>query len=260
MGARRSWYSRAVMSRRVVVPVVVVVLSTLTLVGVRMLLDDTAATRWSDWLSGRGDADVRAVVDASEPAPTPEVVDAGGAPSMPFVPPARTVHDRAVRDDIRRRLYQAWMASLARSVDASAARADPLRAPMPTLPDGRVDPEYVRDRIREDFVPLAQSCYDQLIERQPGVSGRAVAEFTVMGDERVGGVVDDVRIDPGDSGLAETEFSTCLRESMYTVSFRPPPGRGTLRVRYPFRFTPEPPEGADGAVASDAVASDIAGD
>ncbi|MEZ4406184.1 MAG: AgmX/PglI C-terminal domain-containing protein [Polyangiales bacterium] len=249
------------MSRRVVVPVVVVVLSTLTLMGVRMLLDDTAATRWSNWLAGRGDAaDVPAVIDASEPAPTPEVVDAGGAPSMPFVPPARTVHDRAVRDDIRRRLYQAWMASLARSVDASAGRADPLHAPMPTLPDGRVDPEYVRDRIREDFVPLAQSCYDQLIERQPGVSGRAVAEFTVMGDEHVGGVVDDVRIDTGDSGLAETEFSTCLRESMVTVSFRPPPGRGSLRVRYPFRFTPEPPEAVDGAVASDAVASDVAGD
>nr|MBK7068918.1 hypothetical protein [Deltaproteobacteria bacterium] len=43
------------------------------------------------------------------------------------------------------------------------------------------------------------------------------------------------------SALPEVDsgFATCLRESMYTVAFRPPPGRGSLRVRYPFIFRPE---------------------
>lgn len=67
-------------------------------------------------------------------------------------PPSATVHDRAVRDDIRARILAAWLSAL---------------------------PEV-------------------------------------------------------DSG-----FATCLRESMYTVAFRPPPGRGSLRVRYPFIFRPE---------------------
>lgn len=175
-------------------------------------------------------------------APSPRT----GAPSSvrdagTFAPPAATVHDRAARDEVRRRLFAAWAGQLA--VEAGDVDAgDPLRAPMPTLDGGSVDPSYIRERIREDFVPMARACYEQLLARQPGVTGRAVAELVIVGDEGVGGVVDEVRVDTGDGGLAESGFDTCLRESMYTVAFRPPPGRGSLRVRYPFQFTPDPPD------------------
>lgn len=178
-------------------------------------------------------------------------VGVGGAGSSVTAPPGRarevdgfrpltgTVRDRAVRDDLRRRILAAWLESLPladASVDASSARF----VPMPTLDGGTVDPAYLRERIREDFVPMARGCYEQLLARHPDARGRTVTEFVIVGDERVGGVVDEVTVEPGDGGLSDEGFSTCLSGSMSAMAFRPPPGRGSLRVRYPFVFTPDP--------------------
>jgi len=155
-----------------------------------------------------------------------------------FRPPSATVHDRAVRDDIRARILAAWLSALP-EVDAGFDAGLAVHIPMPVLDGGTVDPSYLRERITEDFVPMARACYEQLLGRRPDASGRALAEFVIIGDERLGGVVDEVTVQPGDGGLADEGFATCLRESMYTVAFRPPPGRGSLRVRYPFIFRPE---------------------
>ena len=155
-----------------------------------------------------------------------------------FRPPSSTVHDRAVRDDIRARILAAWLAALP-VVDSGFDAGLAVQLPMPVLDGGTVDPAYLRERIQEDFVPMARACYEQLLGRRPDASGRALAEFVIIGDERLGGVVDEVSVQPDDGGLADEGFATCLRESMYTVAFRPPPGRGSLRVRYPFIFRPE---------------------
>lgn len=174
----------------------------------------------------------------SHPAPrAAEVVDDAGA----FRPPAATVRDRAVRDEVRRRILAAWVASLPEGLDAGSPDASTF-APMPVLDGGTVDPTYLRERIREDFIPMARQCYEQLLARQPGASGRAVTEFVIVGDERVGGIVDEVRVEPGDGGLSDPGFATCLGGSMSAVAFRPPPGRGSLRVRYPFTFSPDAPD------------------
>ena len=145
---------------------------------------------------------------------------------------------RAVRDDIRARILAAWLSTLP-EVDAGFDAGLALQLPMPVLDGGTVDPAYLRERIREDFVPMARACYEQLLGRRPNASGRALTEFVILGDDRLGGVVDEVSVQPGDGGLADEGFATCLRESMYTVAFRPPPGRGSLRVRYPFIFLPD---------------------
>jgi hypothetical protein len=155
-----------------------------------------------------------------------------------FRPPSATVHDRAVRDDIRARILAAWLSTLP-EVDAGFDAGLAAQLPMPVLDGGTVDPDYLRERIREDFVPMARACYEQLLGRRPNASGRALTEFVILGDERLGGVVDEVSVQSGDGGLADEGFATCLRESMYTVAFRPPPGRGSLRVRYPFIFMPD---------------------
>ncbi len=176
-----------------------------------------------------------AVASPDRAAPTGRAADG-------FRPPAETVRDRALRDDVRRRILAAWSEQLALPDAAAADAGDPLRLPMPTLDGGTVDPDYLRARIREDFLPMARACYEQFETRHPGVGGRSVAEFVIVGDERLGAVVDDVRVDSGDGGLAEAAFETCMRESMYTVAFRPPPGRGSLRVRYPFRFEASAPD------------------
>lgn len=186
-----------------------------------------------------------AAVTTSPEAPRAEAVpDALDAAAPPL---DRTVRDRTVRDEVRRQIFRAWSrASAAAPPSADLPPPDPLRAPMPTLDGGAVDPDYLRARIREDFAPMAAQCYDQWAARAPGApAGRVVADFVILGDERVGGVVDEVTLESGDRDagpdagvLGDGEFQTCLRESMMAMAFRPPPGRGRLRVRYPFRFQP----------------------
>ena len=176
-------------------------------------------------------------------APTADAGGAGPAPVAaprelgPFHPPTATLRDRAVRDDLRQRILDAWRGVRPEESPAVADAGAPAAVAMPVLDGGTVDPAYLRARITEDFLPLAQSCYEQLLTRQPTAGGRAVTEFVIVGDERLGGVVDDVNVESGDGGLAEAGFATCLRESMYSLAFRPPPGRGSLRVRYPLTFS-----------------------
>lgn len=187
--------------------------------------------------------------DATDPTTPglPRAESPPGAPDAATTPVDRTVRDRARRDEVRRQIFLAWSRAAATSPPlVEAPAADPLHAPMPTLDGGAVDPDYLRARIREDFVPMAQQCYDQWTARAPGApAGRVVADFVILGDERVGGVVDEVNLTSGDRDagadagvLGDGEFQTCLRESMMAMAFQPPPGRGRLRVRYPFRFEP----------------------
>jgi hypothetical protein len=166
---------------------------------------------------------------------------------VPTTPLDRTVRDRVRRDEVRRQIFLAWShAASVTPTHAEAPAADPLHAPMPTLDGGSVDPDYLRARIREDFLPMAAQCYDQWTARAPGASaGRVVADFVILGDEHVGGVVDEVTLEsperdagPDAAVLGDGEFQTCLRESMMAMAFQAPPGRGRLRVRYPFRFAP----------------------
>lgn len=178
--------------------------------------------------------------DRTQHEPSPQARDAG-APDR--AAPDRTARDRALRDEVRRRIFLAWQ----EGADATAA-VDPLHDPMPNR-DGVVDPDYLRARIREDFIPMAGACYDSLLVRQPGVEGRVVLDFVLVGDPLAGGVVDEARVDTGDAGVDDagvndSQFQTCLRESMLSMAFRPPPGRGRLRVRYPVGLRPDPPDAA----------------
>lgn len=168
---------------------------------------------------------------AVTPTPTP--------PVAPFAAPDHTVRDRALRDQVRAQIFRAW----SESSGAPPTATDPLHAPMPTLDGGRVDPDYLRARIREDFLPMAQACYEQYERRAPGQGGRMVMRFVILGDSQAGGVVDEAELEGtdggvGDGGTGDAEFATCLRESMMAMAFRPPPERGRLRVTYPFVFRP----------------------
>jgi hypothetical protein len=156
-----------------------------------------------------------------------------------------TVRDRTIRDELRRQIFVAWAEGMRAAPDASAV--DTLHAPMPTRGDGLVDPDYLRARIREDFVPMATTCYESFVARaSPGAttSGRVVTDFVIVGDEHMGAVVDEVSLDDAPDGgaaaisVGDAEFRTCLRESMMAMAFAPPPRGGRLRVRYPFHFAP----------------------
>lgn len=147
-----------------------------------------------------------------------------------------SVRDRAVRAQIRAAIVRAW--------SAGGTGAEPgVNAPIPPR-TGTLSADFIRGRIREDFVPMAGECYESLLRRRPGVGGRVVMEFEIVADANHGGLVEDARMVPHDggvpdAGLEEAEFLTCMRESMMTVAFLRPEGDGRMTVRYPFRLRPD---------------------
>ncbi|MES1177842.1 MAG: hypothetical protein ABUL62_26190 [Myxococcales bacterium] len=87
---------------------------------------------------------------------------------------------------------------------------------------------YVQDVVKRQFFPIANSCYEDALHAQPDAGGSITLNVTVVGDEAVGGVVDSVEVDK-DSTIVDPEFVTCLRESMYALSFAAPPARRASR-------------------------------
>ncbi|MEZ4392849.1 MAG: hypothetical protein R3A48_17320 [Polyangiales bacterium] len=172
-------------------------------------------------------------------APAPVVEDAGVV--------AASVRDRALRDRIRAAIVRAWRADA--GAPPEGAGAEPAAVAAIPARAGTLDARYLRERIREDFLPMASACYDSLLQRRPAGEGRVTMEFEIVADANLGGLVEDARFvgDAGapDAGVWEGEFLTCMRESMMTVAFLRPEGDGRMTVRYPFRLSPSPDGGRE---------------
>jgi hypothetical protein len=163
--------------------------------------------------------------------------------------------DRARADRLREQIRAVFAeaGALGWMGGASAEPAAPVEAGFPTMPqlpalDGggaRVDPQYIKDRIHEDLFPLARGCYADALKRDPKVAGKLVLSFSILGDPKIGGVVDKAKL-LDDTTIADPELQTCVRESLMSVSFAAPPGDGEVSVVYPIVFSPEDDEaGAD---------------
>jgi hypothetical protein len=150
----------------------------------------------------------------------------------------KTIMDRKVRDELRKRLLAAWAAESDPEVAAAAKQGRFL--PAPTGPDGgRMDPKYIQEVIRGEFFPMARKCYEELVTRKKDAKGRIEMSFTIVADEKQGGILEDVEASGSrDSGLADEKMTTCMRESMSTLAFRPPAHGGVVTVVYPIEFSP----------------------
>ncbi len=77
---------------------------------------------------------------------------------------------------------------------------------------------------------LADECVQNALDRQPGLQGMVEINFSVMGDEDIGGVIEEAELGPDnqvhDPGLAE-----CLQESVLSMVLPPPEGSGRRGVR-----------------------------
>ncbi len=140
---------------------------------------------------------------------------------------------------MRKRIYAAFGQPVPEARGPQAAAA-------PLLPgEPRLSSEYLQERIREDFIPLARECYEAALEQNPSLAGKVMMTFEIVGDESVGGVVESAELGEG-STLDDPEFNTCMRESMLSMVFEPPKGGGSVTVNYPIRFDPQD-AGADAA-------------
>lgn len=179
-----------------------------------------------------------AAIDATEPARRARSAVRPPAPGAASIAPAASAvlvsrdRARADRDRVRRQIYAAW----GQVPPEDRPTAAPAASDAPAL-----DRKYLQDRIREDFAPLARSCYEDALVRVPRLAGKVVLDFTIVGDEAVGGVVESAEL--GDGGtLHDAEFGNCIRESLLSVTFKAPEHGGRVTVTYPFDFSPGEPD------------------
>jgi len=171
-----------------------------------------------------GSASALAVTAASTPRPGP--AEDEPAPS--------TVVDRKRRDAVRARLVPL--------LEGKGVERDPHTGL--TIPGGSSDAshnlskEYLRARMREDFYPLARACYESALAKQPDLRGQIVIDFVIVGDAKVGGIVDQAAINDR-TDITDAEFTQCIRESMLSMVFAPPDNNGWVTVTYPILFAPD---------------------
>jgi hypothetical protein len=151
-----------------------------------------------------------------------------------------TVVDRKLRDTVRARLVVA--------LEANGVERDPhtgLTIPVGTPgPKHNLSREYLQARIREDFYPMAKVCYEEALAKQPNLAGRVVVDFMIVGDTKVGGIVDQAKINERTT-IADPKMTDCLRESMLSMVFAPPEDDGWMTVTYPFVFLPDADDGRE---------------
>jgi hypothetical protein len=98
--------------------------------------------------------------------------------------------------------------------------------------------QYIASRINDDFHPLAAKCYENALAQSPALHGRVTLQFKIVGDRRVGAVVDAADVD-NSSDITDPLFLECLTESMKTVNFAAPPdGTQAITSRFSMRFAP----------------------
>jgi len=173
------------------------------------------------------------------------------ASSLPALAPGATPRasegphfDRARADALReraalRRVAEQRVAEHARTVAGTSEtnRAAHEAPPAMTAEEEQLRREYIRQAVREQYFPVARSCYQELLDRQPEAAGKVVMSFGIAG---VGdaGVVDRVELGD-DTTMDDPEFILCMRESMYSTVFEPPPhGATETTVVYPIELHP----------------------
>jgi hypothetical protein len=183
------------------------------------------------------------------------------AASAPVDPKAAADAERArarqVADAVRRHAAQRRAAALAAKPAPAKQPASDQTGSEPTTPPIEFGPypsgtpappadaedarrrDYIRRTVREQYFPAARACYGELLERQPTAGGKVVLEFAIVGDGDAG-VVDRVALRDDKDAITDPEFQLCMRESMYTAVFEPPPpGAGETTVVYPVMLAPE---------------------
>jgi hypothetical protein len=96
---------------------------------------------------------------------------------------------------------------------------------------------YIHDVMADQLVPAALDCHIQMLREDPEYRGRIVLNFTIIADEEIGGVVDEVVL--GDeTDVDDAQFLECMQSAMYETLFPPPEAGGEIRVSYPLDFEP----------------------
>jgi hypothetical protein len=166
---------------------------------------------------------------------TPSDDLATNEPPRPSPSASSTLHahtmDKAKRDEMRERIYRAW------GMTPPQGTTQPLTWGTPHVPgSGALDRDYVQQRIHDDYMPLAKDCYQQGLKKHPELAGKLVVSLRIVGTKNTGGLVDWVETASEANTLDDADVIECLKQSMYSVTFDPPPDDGYVTVTVPMNF------------------------
>ncbi|MFO0740294.1 MAG: AgmX/PglI C-terminal domain-containing protein [Labilithrix sp.] len=168
----------------------------------------------------------------------------GVMPPGPLTPPisdaSSPLADRKKRDELRRKILEAW-AKGEKGPEVAAEAKQGRFEEHPNADGWGIEPKYIQSSFREQMFPMAQACYQDFLARKPDAGGRLVLSFKIVADENLGGVVEEW--DDHDAGMVsewtgDAKMETCVRESLMTVTFPPPAKGGVLTVIYPVVLEP----------------------
>lgn len=146
---------------------------------------------------------------------------------------------RLANADARAQLLQAIRSAQQRRARAATA-SGPRSAPPPAITHedlGDMDREYIRNSVRA-LLPLITECYETALETDPTLAGALVVNFTIEGEPDVGGLVTESSINDDGSEIRNESMRECLQETMFALEIDPPTNGGTVKVTYPFTFSP----------------------
>ncbi len=98
--------------------------------------------------------------------------------------------------------------------------------------NGRLDPAIIQRIVRLNSGRFV-GCYKDGLRTNPNLEGRVAVSFMIGRDGSV-----TMAQDTAGSDLADSNVRACVVKSFYGLSF-PEPGGGSVRVAYPFTFSPQ---------------------
>lgn len=189
-----------------------------------------------------------AVDHASESAPPSSKQPEASAPEQTSAPrriEAKRKVDRAEREAYRREIAE----RLAERARSRPAKPESAASPKPDADEPAREPGQIRDRsegklskfvgtVNEDFMPLAEECYQQALEQQPDLGGLLDMNVSIIADEELGGLVESAELGAGNE-IAHAGMTECIRETMLSTIFPPLDESGRADVRLTLRFAPD---------------------
>ncbi|NVB76870.1 MAG: AgmX/PglI C-terminal domain-containing protein, partial [Kofleriaceae bacterium] len=187
---------------------------------------------------------------AVTPAPALAAAAPPSSPPGASTPAHRKVATRQDREALLRAIRGAYQHRLA----ATSPTTSPSAPSAGSADDSDdLDKEYVRTAMG-GIMPLVVDCYQQARKTQPELAGTLVVNFTIEAEPDIGGLVTESAIDPEQSQIQDPGLGECVQDAIFALELDPPTNGGTVKVTYPFTFSPRIIRAVGGTVRNEGSA------
>jgi hypothetical protein len=83
---------------------------------------------------------------------------------------------------------------------------------------------------------LFGQCYDLGHTEDPGFAGTITVQFTLVGEPKVGGLLESVEIVDKDTSITQQTFRDCITQQLYALELDPPPDGVTVKRQITLSF------------------------